>query len=440
MLLQFAVRNFRCFGDEAALSLISPAMRTAIPRANQTWVDCTERVAAIFGPNAAGKSTVLDAIQSIALALRTPGSGAIFQPSRTRPNENLATEYELGFVAEGTRYHYEVSAMPWGITHEALYAYPKGIARKMFLRTQTKPDVDFQFEKGTSLTGPTAEVRRITRSAMLFLATANRYGHPVLEPIARALLAGVGIDHISFRDRQDEEVLHRVVLEMIASPDTQIDLVQALVQAADLGIERIEVRSEEIPSDVHEKILRFLAALNEGEETAEVDIPRLRNVVVFVHRAENGKTFELPMSQQSSGTITWLTTAWHALDALRQGSTLLIDELDASLHPDLARYVVKLFQSPHLNPRGAQLIFTTHDVSLLGNAPTKLLEPRNVWFVEKDSHGRSELYSMDQFDNRAGNNSERRYMAGQFGAVPDIDDSLLTQYIGTYEDRLAAHG
>lgn len=110
---------------------------------------------------------------------------------------------------------------------------------------------------------------------------------------------------------------------------------------------------------------------------------------------------------------------------------LLVDELDASLHPELVRYVVNLFASSELNTTGAQLIFTTHDVSLLGNSPTRLLQPRNVWFVEKDNTGNSELFSLDDFDNRPGNNSERRYMAGQFGAVPDIDDGLLYDFVTT---------
>jgi putative phage resistance protein len=101
----------------------------------------------------------------------------------------------------------------------------------------------------------------------------------------------------------------------------------------------------------------------------------------------------------TAGTLTWLTTSWHTLNALRHGTLLLVDELDASLHPGLARYLVQLFLDSQTNPLGAQLIFTTHDVSLLGNSPTRLLEPRQVWFTEKDRSGRSELFCLDDFDN-----------------------------------------
>ena len=107
----------------------------------------------------------------------------------------------------------------------------------------------------------------------------------------------------------------------------------------------------------------------------------------------------------------------------------MVDELDASLHPGLARYLVQLFLDPQMNPHGAQLIFTTHDVSLLGNSPTRLLEPRQVWFTEKDRSGRSELFCLDDFDNRAQNNNELRYLAGKFGAIPVIDEVPLLNFI-----------
>ena len=430
VLLSFTVRNFRSFADEVELSLASAALKTTVPRKGQTWIDATERVAAVYGPNAAGKTTLLDAMYALSTAVRTPGDRSIYQPSHSRHSDKPTTDYEVEFVAEEVLFRYSVSVASWGIARETLTSYPKSAPRVLFMREQDSPDAEMTFVKGKSLTGPTAEVKRITTSKMLFLATAHRYGHSALAPIARALVAGIGIEHISFRERHDEEVLKRVMMEMIAGSETQIDLVKALVKSADLGVERIEVREEKIPAKVQERVRRIMQALTDGDEGMPDDaVPQLRDAIVFVHRAEGGEEFELSVKQQSAGTIVWLTTAWHALDALRRGAVLLVDELDASLHPELVRYIVELFLNPQLNSRGAQLIFTTHDVSLLGNAPTRLLEPRNVWFVDKNDCGVSELYSLDDFDHRKGNNSERRYMAGQFGAVPDIDDSLLVTFI-----------
>ncbi|XBH22006.1 AAA family ATPase [Jonesiaceae bacterium BS-20] len=432
MLLNFAVRNFRCFSDEAQLSLTSPSLRTNIPRKGQTWIEATERVAAIFGPNASGKTTILDAIHAVAIAVLSPGAGTVFQPTLSRSSDSPATEYAIDFISGDVRYQYEIRASRWGISWEALYSFPKGTRRTVFTRFQEERDSELEFTKGSSLVGPTAEVLRITKPTMLFMSTAHKYGHKALSSVARTLVADVGINFVSFRDTQDETVLQRVVMEMVADPgNTQVDLVKALVQAADLGIERVEIQRETIDEKEYEWIVRMVEALNDGTERSKEDIPRLRDAVVFFHRSEEGEEFKLPVQNQSAGTITWLTTAWHALKALRAGSVLLIDELDASLHPELARYVVELFQTPHFNQHGAQLIFTSHDISLLGNAPTRLLQPRNVWFTEKKKAGQSELFSMSEFDNRAGNNDERRYMAGQFGALPDIDDHLLIQFVAS---------
>lgn len=431
MLLTFTVSNFRSFAGTATLDLTTPALRTNTPRVGQTWSDVTTRVAAIYGANAAGKSTVLDAMDALAHSLRTPGSGRFYQPNAGSGSSSQMAEYRVDFVADDTRYAYSVRATTWGIVNEELRSYPKGTSRLLFRRAKDSPESEYDFTPGSTLTGPTTEVLRITKPRMLYLATAHRFGHSQLAPIARALLAGVGIDHLSFRDRQDENVLERVVMEMVAAPDAQVDLVKALVQAADLGVESMEVRSREIPPEAQAKIERVLRALEDGDDKDEVEVPSLHDVVVFRHYGAEGASFELPVRRESSGTITWLTTAWHALDALRNGTVLLVDELDASLHPALARHVVELFLDPSLNTKGAQLIFTSHDVTLLGNAPTRLLSPRQVWFVQKDVSGASELFSQDEFDNRSGNNSERRYLAGAFGAVPNIDDRLLQAYLAS---------
>ncbi len=430
MILQFEFSGFRSFCDQATLDLASNSLRTNVPRVGATWVDSSERVAAVFGANASGKTTLLNAIWALAISIRRPGSGAIYQPPANRDGHDPSSEYRVDFVADDVRYRYEVVARRWGITWEALYSFPRGSERMLFTRGQDGRDAEIVFKKGRSLGGPTAEVLKITRPGALFLATALKYGHRDLAPVAEVLAAGSGIEKVSFRDTQDEDVVKRVVVEMLAMPKEQADLVSALLAAADLGIVKIDIRSEEIPQEVRDTASRMLDAIRERSEEVRVDdIPRIMERISFTHRGEGDVTFDLSLANESSGTLTWLTIAWHALNALRNGGVLLVDELDASLHPELVRYIVGLFVSTDSNRHGAQIIFTTHDVALLGNAPMRLLEPSSVWFVEKGPGGGSELYSLDAFDNRDGNNNERRYMAGRFGAVPDIDDGLLYSYL-----------
>lgn len=429
MLLSFAVRNFRCFVEEAELSLISPALKTNVPRPGHDWADCTERVAAIYGANASGKTTVLEALRALSAAVRSPGSGQPYRPNADAVGDS-SVEFRVEFVTNGVRYLYEAHFKAWGVAFEALSSYPKGTRRLLFERAQENEESPMRFEKGASLSGPTSEVLRITKHSALFLATAHKYGHAMLAPIAKAVLARDGITFLSFRDKLDRQVLKRVLIEMVDAPDVQIDLVSALLRAADVGIEGVKVEQEEIPQEDRDRIRRVLEAMRGGEEPLDQqDIPRLQEVIRFTHTGADGREFTLPLTAESSGTLTWLTTMWHALQVLRRGGVLLVDEIDASLHPELVRYVVELFLQPAINVGGSQLLFTLHDVSLLGNAPTRLLQPRNVWFTEKSSSGQSELFCQDEFDNRAGNNNERRYLAGQFGAIPNIDDSLLLEFI-----------
>ena len=116
-------------------------------------------------------------------------------------------------------------------------------------------------------------------------------------------------------------------------------------------------RPEEVPPEVMQTVRRLIEAFREDDEPLPELPPSTRDVVTFSHEGEDGKTFSLPIRRESAGTITWLTTAWHALNVLRHGTLLLVDELDASLHPGLARYLVQLFLDPQMNPHGAQLIF-----------------------------------------------------------------------------------
>ena len=166
------------------------------------------------------------------------------------------------------------------------------------------------------------------------------------------------------------------------------------------------------------------------EAVKEVLYSLLPRHLVLHHRGAGGEEYSLASSQQSQGTLTWLATVGPAIDALRLGQVLCIDELDASLHPTLTATLVDMFKDPDLNTRGAQIVFTTHDTALLDNSPVQLLEAGEVWMTEKSPFGASELFSLADFpSNRKGTNKQRRYLAGTFGAIPQVDTSSLRRYL-----------
>jgi AAA15 family ATPase/GTPase len=118
------------------------------------------------------------------------------------------------------------------------------------------------------------------------------------------------------------------------------------------------------------------------------------------------------------------------IEALRQGSVLLADELDASLHPALVNILVRLFQSTESNPRRAQLIFNSHDVTLMGDSGTHALGRDQIWFTEKGESGSTRLYPLTDLDPRKGEAVGRRYLAGRYGATPIVSAGQLERIVG----------
>ncbi|MBY8853045.1 ATP-binding protein, partial [Saccharothrix sp. MB29] len=136
----------------------------------------------------------------------------------------------------------------------------------------------------------------------------------------------------------------------------------------------------------------------------------------------------LDFGAESEGTRTWFGLIGPVLTALRRGSLLLFDELDASLHPTLSAQLITLFKDPTTNPSGAQLVFTTHDTSLLNH-----LNRDEVWLTEKRGDGSTRLGALAEFAGervRKSSNLENAYLHGRFGALPQIDQTEFLRALG----------
>ncbi|MDO4887550.1 MAG: ATP-binding protein [Actinomycetaceae bacterium] len=413
MLLDFTVKNFRCFAEEAHLSLVKPSLKTQVPRGDLTWRDATYRVAAVYGANASGKSTLLEAVWALAAAMRLLPGVKLHDPYLlSEESASAPTSYAAIFTHEGVRYDYEVQAHSWGIGYESLHSYARGSRRRLFIRRQLAEDQELAFSKGPSLTGPSAGVRKLTTAEDLFLAIACRYGHKMLAPIARAVSAGTTVSATGHGDFNRSVGVLQLPGQLDRNPRKREEINMA-ARMADLGITDVAVRERDLALGQ----LEHLRSL----KLPESELKQMRDELVFTHRGVGGKTRQLGLNQQSDGTINWLVTLGPALEAIRHGHVLVVDELDASLHPALASTLVQIFKDPDINVSGAQLLFSTHDTSLLGNSPIRLLEPGEVWFCQKDDEGASELYPLSDFDTRPGNNEQKRYLAGKFGAIPRVD-------------------
>ena len=428
MLLDFTVANYCCYAEEVTLDLTRGSLKTLTPRGGSSWQEQTWRVAAIFGANASGKSTLLDALDCLHHAIG--GQRDILYQSFNLDRDHAAqpSRFTVGFTHDNERYSYSVEAHRWGISREELWAAGQRW-RKVFVRTQGPEDDKPAIEAGATLKGATIEVGRITTPKDLFLAVALRYEHTTLAPIARSLRSMRFIHH---SDRERASRLQWVMSRLAEDPDHWSGIANSIAQAADLGIVGLELEEQEVPQEMLELLRRLPWSEDEEAEVPAEVLKELQRHLVLRHRGADGEEYRLSSSQQSQGTLTWLATVGPAMDALRLGQVLCIDELDASLHPTLTATLVDLFKDPDLNTRGAQILFTTHDTALLDNSPVQLLEAGEVWMTEKSPFGASDLFSLADFpSNRKGTNKQRRYLAGAFGAIPRVDTSSLRRYLST---------
>ncbi|GAA0925841.1 ATP-binding protein [Streptomyces thermoalcalitolerans] len=437
MLLNFRVANHRSIRDELEWQL-HPVYDSDRP-AGTSWQAVP--VAGIFGPNAAGKSNVVDALRYMAdLVKHSPllaedGEGVHREPfllDTVTPAES--SWYVADLLVRGVRYTYGFEVDDEQVLSEWLYAYPEGRKRVVFERDGE------EFRVGSSQRGAKAlyTVAEVTARNALFLSMAAR-SKTALAPVKpayrwfrRELVFGGPVLGRSFLF---PHLLTRSLarrLDMRGEPTH----LRELLRAADLGIE--DFRVESVEEDLYEDDQSRLRLKEQPPSVMKTSdalfgMPhrrRVRHELWLRHTGRNG-SFELPLSAESSGTKAIVEYALALERVTGEGGTLVVDELDSSLHPRLSAFLVGLFQDPERNPHGAQLLFTSHDVSLLGRKAGKdILKRDQIWFASKNEFGETSLYPLSDFRPRLEENRERRYLSGSYGAVPMIDNTFALAIAG----------
>lgn len=453
MLLSFRVENYRSLRDSQELDLRA-AYRSESPALP---------VAALYGANASGKSTLLDALRYMHDAVTGQGSGwkgegkiprkpfLLDESSREKPSS-----FAVELLLDGVRYEYGFTINDRYVEQEWCFSYPKKVRRVIFDRTRNN------MKFGTTTQSARSELlAELTPSSILFITTAARSSHEVFRPV-----------YDWFKDRlwflsPKETYGSSITRNMLIDPK-KAGAVLELLKAADLGISHVEFRVEEVeverPGEASKKAIsprkvaggrrsarRYLEAAQErtpsirlktGDRAVDVvfDGPpeQLADFVLgmfrdgelrFTHAGTASAEFSF--NEESHGTRTWFGLIGMSLQALQGKFTLVIDELDTSLHPLLVAEFIKLFQRGATNGLGAQLIMSTHDTSLLGrHGGDELLRRDQVWFAQKDHEtGASSVFPLTDFKPPAGLNWEKRYLGGAVGALPFIDEDRLARAV-----------
>jgi len=417
MLVEFRVKNFRSLRDEQILSLVASKDKTladthTLPT-GLTAAPYLLKSAAIYGANASGKSNLIKALQymrSVVLesAALPPSQSFAVQPFRLDTESGKQpTEFEVTFIQEGIRYQYGFAMTQQRIVAEHLLVYKAFKPQRWYERYFDAAAGKDIYEFGSGLKGQKSVWEGATRPNALFLSMSVQLNGDALRPVFDWFANSLVI----FNDQA--QLNPQISIQMLKQANGRKQLCDFL-GAADTSITDIDVLTRKVPGQtVH---FDLLAGKTEVR-AEEVEEHQLR----FSHVTEAGKAV-FGLMHESGGTRNLLFLAGPVLDILRKGLTLVIDELDASLHTLLVRELVRLFHQPEVNKKGAQLIFTTHDTSLL-DAPD-LLRRDQVWLVEKDAQQASSLVALSEFSPRKNEALERGYLMGRYGGVPLLDDSL----------------
>jgi AAA15 family ATPase/GTPase len=418
MLVRFRVENYRSLRDKIELSMAATSLTHDGP--NPVLVEGIPngllRVAAIYGANASGKSNVLKAINSFSAAVANshkkwkPEGPIPVEPFLLDESKEKPSLFEAEFVLADARYRYGFVIDRSVVREEWLYAFPSGrkIKKQEWFTREINREPIFRF--GRNLAGENRVIEKITRPNSLFLSAAAQNNHQQLLPIYEWISKNIELIGVQRRG-------FAPLTTMMCDNETTKEAILGLLSPADLGVTGIRVTEEEIPEDLKKVMKAVKDSLSKGGGF-DLEIPQKLPHVELLHTNRSGTEVALPMEDESDGTSSLFSLLGPVVHALATGGVLCVDELDASLHPLLSLEIVRMFVDPARNPKGAQLIFNTHDTNLLDEA---LLRRDEIWFTEKDSEGATHLYPLSDYTPRKGENLKRGYLQGRFGAIPFLN-------------------
>ena len=419
MLVEFCIKNFRSLRDEQVLSLVASADKTLLDtHALETSVKAAPHLlksAVVYGANASGKSNVIKALQFMRGVVL---ESAALQPTQTfdrlQPfkldaiSGNQPTEFEVTFILSGVRYQYGFAMNAQRIVREQLLVYKAFKPQRWFERRFDAESGKDVYEFGPSLRGAKNLWEGATRPNALFLSMAAQLNSEALSPVFDWFANRLVIFN------EQSQLSPQFSVQMLKQ-EAQRKAICEFLRAADISIADIEVTTKQ--AMVHTVV--FDLGSSKREETAG---EQAVDEVKFHHITENGKAV-FDLMDESSGTRNLLFLTGPILDILNKGLTLVVDELDTSLHTLLVQALVRLFHQANVNTGGAQLIFTTHDTSLLD--AYGLFRRDQIWFVEKRPDQSSSLYPLLDFSPRKNEALERGYLQGRYGALPFLPKQSL---------------
>jgi len=429
MLVRFGVSNWRSIKDYQELLLTESKSKVENGEVDLIETSAVKEnllpAAVIYGGNASGKSNVLDAFRFFrsgvlrSSKIEDREEGVSCHPFLLdKESRDLPTRMDCDFIVDKIRYHYGIKVTKSRVKEEWLYAYPSG-QRQVWFHRNASEDEEFYF--GRMLKGKNRTIADLTRKDSLFICHAAENNHKQLTDIHKFFKSKVKL-HLSqeiipahvVEDEFKNEKLKNQVMTFIRSIDARI---------IDVIVEKDEGLFEAMGDDFKDTIKTLLKSRDPEENVDEVDFDKIFDKISkelsFSHETADGSVEMLPFSCESRGTQHLISLLIPIFKTLNSGGVILVDEIDTSLHPFLSLNLVKLFLFKGSNQNNAQLVFTTHDTTLLAGAN---MRRDQIWFTEKIRGGMTKLYPLTDYKLRPTDNKEKAYLQGRVGGVPIITD------------------
>lgn len=425
MLIQFSIANYEAIKGKMTLSLVASNYDKSREADNTFTIDKfglrLMKSAVIYGANASGKTKFLESFGFFKeFILNSSKESQATESIEVTPFKfNSKTEkqpsfFEMSFIYKNELYRYGFEVSKSEVKSEWLFHRPKTKEIQLFYREgQNFDELHDSFKVAKNLVKD-----KMIRENALLLSVCAQFNDPTSKKIlgwlnSMNLISGV-----------KEEGYEGFTISQIQEHGKK-DEVLNFLRNADLGIEDFKIEELEynnLPKNMPEKLKEVLLS--------QKDRPKIYNDVITFHNKYDDKQnlkglSDLSMKRdESSGTNKYFALAGPIIETLEKGDILIIDELDAKLHPILVQNIVALFNSLDTNPNNAQLIFNTHDTNLLGS---DIFRRDQIWFTEKNKYGEAELYSLSDIKKneskiRNDEDFEKNYIQGKYGAIPYIGD------------------
>lgn len=432
MLISFKIKNFKSIGEEQTFSMVAANKKSTEDmcfESGNSFAPKLLKVASIFGPNGGGKTTFVQAMDVfrdfVLKSARSQRNEAIDWVKPFRLDTTLREQpsmFEAIFVHDGALYQYGFAVTQERVGGEWLFTRPNKRRAKLstvferYYNPEKDPKDPYEWPSlnDALIKGPKETWKQQTKPNTLFLSEAMR-GNADSESLIKPF---EWIDKFLKIIESADRLSMRYSVKQYGNDEHYKQNIQNLLDSTDTRIKSLEIEKEvKTLSDFPEGLLKYIPPKS-LEDLKNGELKSITEKISTVHEDNLGNPVKLDFKEESDGIKTLFCLAGRWFDVLENGYTLVVDELHNSFHPHALRFLVNLFYDPEINKKNAQLIFTSHETSIMSG---DFMHRDQIWFMQRKDNQQSELYSLAEYTNeKAMSNFQKAYLSGRYDALPKL--------------------